>query len=241
MAPGRWVKAQAFGPVPNPAMGDRTRRHRLRSRETRVCQRIVSSRTRSCGRAPASNSSAAASSADCPAPMTATSRPLNAAKLRMSEVWTTSACRQRSQQRGDVGESRQACRDHDTVCIAAAAISQGENKTTGLPIQTLDVDILDPGHHVLLKPPAVSREVLHRAWFERLESARPIVIGKGIAGRRRRDVRSEAVRFQVSFAAGLGDVRPELHRTPKNAVLDIASRKMRGQRKTVGSRSDDCD
>src|ERR1700719_3562459 len=140
-----------------------------------------------------------------------------------------------------MGKSRQPGRDHDTVCIATATVSESENKATGLPIQTLDVDVLDPGYQALLEPPPVSREVLHRAWLECFESTRPIMIGKGVAGRRRRDVRSEAVRFQVSFAAGLGNTRPELHRTSKNAMLDIASRKMRGQGKTVGSRSDDCD
>src|SRR5580698_5212443 len=138
-------------------------------------------------------------------------------------------------------KSRQPCRDYDTICIAAAAVSEGENKATGLPIQTLDVDVLDPGYQVLLEPAPVSREVLHRAWLECFESTRPIMIGKGIAGRRRRDVRSEAVRFQVSFATSLGNTRPELHWASKNAMLDIAGRQMRGQGKTVGSRSNDCD
>jgi len=82
---------RAFGRYRSPEMGERNRRQRLRSRSMRVFQRIESLRTRSCGRAPASCNRAAASSADWPAPTTATSRPSKFANRAMAEVWVARA------------------------------------------------------------------------------------------------------------------------------------------------------
>jgi hypothetical protein len=124
---------------------------------------------------------------------------------------------------------------------AKATIGEAENETAGLPIQTLDVRFLDPGHQILLEPAPIRRKILHRAWLERLQSARPIVIGKAVARRRCRYVGPEAVRFQVALATSLGDRRPEPHRLSEDAVLDLASRKMSRQRQAIGPSSDDCD
>jgi len=91
IAPGKWVSALAFNPRPSPEMGQRRRCQRLGLSEARSCQKIEFFRTRSCGCAPASRSRAAASRADWPAPITATSHPLNAAKLVILEVWAARA------------------------------------------------------------------------------------------------------------------------------------------------------
>ncbi len=49
---------------------------------------------------------------------------------------------------------------------------------------------------------------------------------KGITSRGRGNVGAEAIRLQVSLAAGVGDLGPELHRITKYTMLDVSGRQM---------------
>jgi hypothetical protein len=71
-APGKLVKIQAFGPEPNPEIGERNLCKGLRSRGIRDIHRMDGSRTINSASPPASCTRAAASRADCPAPTIAT-------------------------------------------------------------------------------------------------------------------------------------------------------------------------
>ena len=149
--------------------------------------------------------------------------------------------RQGGKDRRDLGVVGESCRHHHAASGDGFAILQRHREAVGASFDAGDIDRFDPRHMRLLKPSAIVDEIRDRAWLERLQAARRVVVGEREAGRRGRDVGAEAKGLQVSVATGVGDLRPKFHCAAEYPMPNPARGEMGRQRQAIGPSADNCD